>query len=276
MEATPLELKLDFPIWLMLAIGFVIGLSFAVSRRHRTSIAATIAKLLVVAVAIGVAAAFFSDSGSHPVRSVANRVEVSEVERVPQPPSIKSTAAPEDLESSKSSTELPEWTRQPVRIDGNRKVIVVSSGRFASEEEAELHGVQAATEAAAKEYVSLDPNGRGAVQSQHSDLVKESAIKLRHLESTQHDFGKFQAPMYQLWMQVELTPELGERLAEPWRQAAVSARLRTLAGWGLWGTAAAALAAFALRIDSAWNGRHRAVITGTAITLALGSLAFLA
>ena len=95
------------------------------------------------------------------------------------------------------------------------------------------------------------------MQPQHADLIKDSAITKKFMEVTQHDFGKFQAPMYQLWMEVALTPEVGERLAEPWRQAAVEARLRTLGSWSVWGTAAAALAAFGLRLDSARNGRRR-------------------
>lgn len=115
------------------------------------------------------------------------------------------------------------------------------------------------------------------MQPQHTDIVKEAGIKSRFMEKTdQYDFGKFKAPMHQLWLQVELTPELGERLAESWRQAAIEARLRTLTGWSVWGTAAAAMAAFALRLDAAWNGRRRAVIAGTVIALTLGSLAFLA
>ena len=170
----------------------------------------------------------------------------------------------------------PEWTRQSTHVDGRTKFVVVSSGRFASEQEAELHGYQQAAVIAAKEYSSLDPRGIGAVQQQHADLIKNNAIKQRFLEVAQHDFGKFQAPMHQLWLEVALTPELGERLAEPWRQAAVDVRLRTLSGWGLWGTAAAALAAFGLRLDSAWNGKRRAVIGGTVVALALGSLAFIA
>jgi len=180
-----------------------------------------------------------------------------------------------ESESPPSGKQLPEWTRHSVQVDGSRKQIVVSSGFFASQEEAELHGLQQAAATAVKECSSLDPRGTGAVQPRHSEMVKESAIKMRFLETIpEWDFGKFKAPMYQLWLQVELTPEFGERLAEPWRQAAVETRLRTLTGWSVWGTAIAALAAFSLRLDAAWNGRRRRVVAGTAILLTLGSLAF--
>ena len=83
-------------------------------------------------------------------------------------------------------------------------------------------------------------------------------------------------PMHQVWLRVELSPQLGQRFAEPWRQVAVAARLRALTGWSVWGTAAAALIAFALRLDAAWNGRRRGIIVGTAAALMLGSLVFLA
>ena len=177
-------------------------------------------------------------------------------------------------ESLKSTAARPEWTRQKTRVDGRKKFIVVSSGRFASEEEVELHGIEAAAAVAVKEFALLDPRGIGAVQPQHFNLVKENAIKRRFSEVAQTDFGKFQGPMQKLWLEVELTPELGERLAEPWRQAAVDARLRTLGTWGLCGTVAAALAAFGLRLDSVWKGRHRAAVGGMVVALALGSLAF--
>lgn len=275
MDAAPLEFKLDFPIWSVVVGGIVIALLSAVLRGTRTTGTATMTKLFLIAV-VGVATAkWIYAIRSTPISVETSSVAVPTVQHArPRLPSVTSTAALKAPESDQSNAELPEWTKSPVRIDGHRKTIVVSSGRFASEQEAELHGFQEAAVLAVKEYVSLDPRNIGAVQPQHADLIKESAVTQRYLEVTQHDFGKFQAPMYQLWLEVALTPELGERLAEPWRQAAVEVRLRTLAGWSVWGTAAAALAAFGLRLDSAWNGRRRMVIAGTTLVLALGSLAF--
>lgn len=260
--------------------GVILVFTLLISGR-RSEIAGALAKFLVVGVLVLVIGGFFWSRGV--AIQTANRLEPQPMPiQHPDPPiNLAASESPSslvsgELESTKPDVERPEWTRQPVRVDGSRKLIVVSSGRFASEEEATLHGFQQAAATAVKEYSSLDPRGVGAVQPQHSDVVKETAIKQRFLEVTQHDFGKFKAPMHQLWLQVELTPELGERVAEPWRQAAIKARLRTLTGWSVWGTAAAALAAFALRLDAAWNGRRRALVAGTAIVLTLGSLAFLA
>ena len=266
-------------VWL-LTIGFV-GIAFTlvlVKARRWTQTVQTIAISGVVSIALVVIVGFIKTARiPHPVRTESFRVELSSAGSVPSPPPSATVEYPvmKDAESSKSAA-LPEWTRLPSRIDGRRKLIVVSSGRFASEREAELHGFQQAAVVAVNEYSSLDPRGLGAVQPQHADLIKDTAIKQRFLETTEHDFGKFKAPMHQLWLQIELTPELGNRLAEPWREAAVAARLRTLTNWSLWSTAAAALAAFSLRLDAAWQGRRRAVIVGTAIALTLGSLAILA
>lgn len=268
----------------LVLIGGIIVLTIVISGRRSPEIARSFAKLLVVGVFLLVAFGFIFWTKGIPRQSpIQSEIQQRAVERH-SPEAIKSLALEglspsvvSELESSKPEVERPEWTRLPVRIDGGRKLIVVSSGLFASKEESELHGFQQAAVAAVKEFSSLDPRGTGAVQPQHTDLVKEIAIKDRFSETIpEWDFGKFKAPMHQLWLQVELSNELGERLAEPWRQAAVEARLRTLTGWSLWGTAAAALAAFALRLDAAWNGRRRAVIAGTAIALTLGGLAFLA
>lgn len=282
---TPQIFQPNLALLSLLTLGVVLGGIAAVvfvvaSRRSWSQIAQAYAKFCVVMIAVLVVAGFFWGTAvsvphsaglknpglevptGHAVSSSASRV-------------VSTDSVTSEAESIKSDAALPEWTRQAMRIDGRQKLIVVSSGRFASEQEAERHGYQQAAVIAAKEYSSLDPRGIGAVQPQHADLIKDNAIKRQFPEVTQHDFGKFQAPMHQLWLEVAMTPELGERLAEPWRQAAVDARLRTLGGWGLWGTVAAALAAFGLRLDSAWNGKRRAVIGGAVAALALGSLAFL-
>ncbi len=286
MNSVPLTIESTWAVWpkAFVVFGIILIVTLMISGRRLPEIARALAKFLVVGVLLLLVTFGFTFlSRGVPMRTTTQRANYQpDEERHPsgsiESSALESPSSPSagELESAKSEIERPEWTRQPVRIDGSRKLIVVSSGRFASEIEAELHGFQQAAAVAVKEYSALDPRGTGAVQPQHTDVVKDTAIKQRFLEIAQHDFGKFQAPMHQLWLQVELTSELGERLAEPWRKAAVDARLRTLTGWSLWGTAVAALAAFSLRLDSAWNGRRRAVVAGTAIVLTLGSLAFLA
>ena len=276
-DVTP-ETTSDVLLIALVACGSLAFLVLAfVGPQRRARIAQILVQGSLVAVVIGVIIGFTGATPVWFVRLTNRSANNAAPHRFAAAPSSARAVAQPVVESTVAQSEmpLPEWTQQATRVDGNRMLVVVNSGRFASAEEAELHGFEQAAVAAAKHYSSLDPRGTAAVQPQHADIVSTSALKQRFFEVTQHDFGKFQAPMYQLWMQVELTPELGERLAEPWRQAAVESRLRTLMGWSLWSTAAAALAAFALRLDAAWNGRRRAVVAGTAIALALGSLAIL-
>ena len=284
MNSSPINfinVAFDPSLWLIVA-GVVICLVAAVSVRRSPATVRFGAKLLAMfALQLAMFVGLFWSRGSSTL-TIHQMATQGITERASSPPlemrSLENAPSTmtREIESKSSNLERPEWTRQAVLFDGHRKLVSVGSGRFASEQEAELHGLEQATIAAVKEYSSRDPLGFGKVQPQHMDLVKGTAIKQRFLEVAQHDFGKFQAPMYQLWLQVELTSQLGDQLVEPWKQTAIDARLRTLATWGLWSTAAAALAAFALRLDAAWSGRRRATIVGTAVAITLGSLAFLA
>jgi hypothetical protein len=153
--------------------------------------------------------------------------------------------------------------------------VVVKSGPWASVAEAELHAYDEAASVAAAEFWHLDPRGVGPRLAVHSSEVRQTNPK-RFDEVTETDFGKFTAPMHQVWLQVELSPQLGERFAEPWRQAAVEARMRLLAGGGIWLTAVTGLIAFALRLDAARQGQQRIAVCVVTVVLAVGGLLFVA
>ena len=195
-----------------------------------------------------------------------------------QPEAVPPVVVSPNEVSSDGSTkpQLPEWTtRNPVR-DGQRRLVVLNGGRFASEEEAELHAFDQATLLATQEFRRLDPQGIGSRLEIHRDEIRRTAIKQRFLEVREHDFGKSKGLMYQVWLQLELTPDLGERLAAPWRQAAIDARVRTLAACGIWLTAIAGLTSFAFRWDSKRQGRNRTALCVTVVIVAAGSLLFVA
>lgn len=280
MQAVP-EVGWNLPIWLLLIVGFVLGSLFAASRRRRHEPAQAIVKLLVLAAALLGALVLVTYSARQVIQIESPQSPRAPLAAAPpQPVPLAASVVADQVEAKSdsvpASAELPEWTRQPRHVDGKRTLMTVKSGRFASRDEAESTAFDEAAKAAAQEFRDLDPRGVGDRFIAQVEMVRHSAVKQRFDEVTEHDFGKFKAPMYQVWLQIELTPELGEQIAEPWRQAAIDARLRTLTGWGLWSTAVAALVAFAFRLDSAWNGRRRAVVIGAAIVLTLGSLAFLA
>ena len=193
---------------------------------------------------------------------------------VPENPSAESTV--EVAAKNPADKQLPEWTKLKLVLDGKHKLVVVNGGRFASEEEAELHAFDQAAAVAAQEFRQFDPQGLGNRLEIHRDVIRQNAVKQRFLEEREHDFGKSKGLMYQVWLQIELSPELRERFAAPWRQATIDARIRTLAGWGIWLTVAAGVIAFAFRLDSARQGRNRASLCVMTVILAVGSLLLIA
>ncbi len=269
-----------------LAVGAVVAVLFELRRSPQGN--PVLSKILAVFVAVVVAmvifgGVFLSRGGvatgpvqwQFPEPTHERRLTLPQ----PDPPLSSELAKPSLAEALPDSpnAELPEWTRQPSRVEGANTFVVVKSGRFATLEEAELHAFDEAGQAAARHFRQFDPSGIGQCIPVQRQLVRDSAIRERFEEITRHDFGTMKDfPMHQVWLQVKLNSQFGERFAEPWRQAAVAVRLRMLTVWSIWGTAAAALIAFALRLDAAWNGRRRAVVIGTTVALMLSSLAFLA
>ena len=185
-------------------------------------------------------------------------------------PAEAETSAESRTPSESSKSSLPEWTRATSSATSNRRVI--SSGRFATREEADQRAIEMAAQAAGEFFRHLDPRGVGVVSPLQAAFVQETAVKQRFEEVREHNFGKFKGSMHQTWLQLEFKPEFGEKLAESWRTLAVDARLRQLTGWGVWLTAVAAVVATALRVDAVWNGRHRVALGLVAALIAIGSL----
>ena len=294
-SSAPLDFKPDLALWSLLTFGVLLGVLILVlsAVRRSSQPAQNVAKFFVlgtVLLAIIVLGKFslqtspirpqeipmaFKDPPDLPPVSVAGPSSSGNLSASSS--DVETNSVKAEAESNKPDVQLPEWTRQTTWVAGANTFVVVKSGRFATLEEAELHAFDEAGQAAARHYRPLDPSGVGGCASIQRELVRQQAIRDRFEEISRHDFGAMKDyPMHQVWLRVELSPQLGQRFAEPWRQVAVATRLRTLTGWSVWGTAAAALIAFALRLDAAWNGRRRAIIVGTAAALMLGSLVFLA
>lgn len=286
MSFTADRASLTLLLLLSLVVGAVVAVLFELRRSPQGN--PVLSKILAVFVAVVVAMVLFggvflsrsrSDTSSVQRQWSEHATESHAASRRPETAISSETAKPMIAEALPDSpnAELPEWTRQPSLVDGAKTFVVVKSGRFASLEEAELHAFDEAGHAAGRHFRRFDPSGVGQCTPAQRELVRQQAIRDRFEEISRHDFGAIKDyPMHQVWLRLELSPQLGERFAEPWRQAVVDARLRKLTGWGVWGTAAAALCAFAMRLDSAWNGRRRAIVVGTAVAFALGSLAIVA
>lgn len=276
---------LSLRLILVFVVGAVVAVLFELRRSPKGNLVLSriLAAFVAVAVAMVILSGVFLSRGgvnTGPVQSLwtehRKETQVASPRYEPAFPEMEKPLVADALPVAPDA-KLPDWTRQPAQVEGANTIVAVKSGLFATLEEAELHAFDEAGQAAARHYRNLDPSGIGRCVPFQRELVRESAIRDRSDEISRHDLGTMKNfPMHQVWLQLKLSPQFGERFAEPWRQAAVAARLRTLTRWSVWVTAAAALIAFALRLDSAWNGRRRAVVIGTTVALMLSSLAFLA
>ena len=303
MEAAPVGTQLNLSWLTLIVIALISGLTLALLLTRRLPDAARIMlSLLLTGTVLLLVLGFYVATASYaPRQLIPEAVQVAKFETAPRKVEVSASAetgvtivrspetarafAESPLEAdgtapkTSSAAAFPEWIRQtptiPARGDGTRTV-VVKSGPWASVTEAELHAYDAATSVAAAEFRHLDPRGVGPRLDVHRGEIRQTAVKQRFDEVTETNFGKFTAPMHQVWLQVELSPQLGERLAEPWRQAAVESRMRLLAGGGIWLTAVAGLMAFALRLDAARNGQQRTAVCVVTVVLAVGGLLFVA
>lgn len=128
-----------------------------------------------------------------------------------EPESILRTSDPAATDDRTAPDEkqppLPEWVHHGNRRDGEVSIWVCSSKQFATVEEAEadvLNNLRASVLEEIRKFLPEYPMRR------KSELVSEeflqSLIKNRHVQLFQRDFGTFFAPMYRVWLQVELTP----------------------------------------------------------------------
>ncbi len=291
--------KIDFPlVSCLVAVAMVIAIITLVRRMpaaYRLWTGAAFGISLVLLAMIGVKTNSVTVVDPTTSQAAVNRGEVlnnfgtnslkpAKTPIIRQPEPIQLAEAPvqesETKEVNRSNSvpiALPDWTQQPTSAIGSTSFAVVRSGRFASREEAEQNAFNEAINVAAKHFRRLDPRGVAAHTDSQRDLVRQTAIRQRHDEVSRHDFGTMKNhPMHQVWLQLELSPTLGDKLAEPWRHSAVEARLRTLTGWAIWLTAAAAALTIALRLDSAWQGQRRRVICFVTVFLIVSSMAWVA
>ena len=249
-QPTSLGLLLALFVFALLLPGAIAFLRLPVIRSRFPAIMAMLAAFLLC----GAVVMFFWSFSGVSIRTISPAPPATPRTLTPSlftesPEAEPPTVASPPLLSADGSTKnaLPEWTTHSPVLDGKRKLVVLNGGRFASEEEAELHAFDQATLIATQQFRHLDPQGIGRRLEIHRDEIRRTAIKQRFLEVREHDFGKSKGLMYQVWLQMELSENLGQRLAAPWRQAAVDARVRTLAACGIWLTAVAGLISFAFR-----------------------------
>ena len=138
------------------------------------------------------------------------------------------------VQTSDNSGQRPEWTSRIRTRIGDIENIVVSSHLWSTEAEAtaELHPQVARLVKADFElnhHGILDPKGKLPISD---DQVARIAVTDRYLERTEQNFGSFDAPMYRMWYQVQLSPIVRTELYPSWKAAASKNRIIAL-GAGL-------------------------------------------
>ena len=123
----------------------------------------------------------------------------------------------------------PEWLDLPTIQDGLSERRVISSQQFSTIEEAEQELQAKANQILRDDLARLFP-GESAVSPWNPslELLKQHTVKEQYAEVVERDFGSFVHPMYRVWWQIELSPEVRVEFLPIWKKGLTSARIRTV------------------------------------------------
>lgn len=154
------------------------------------------------------------------------------------------------------SSDRPEWVdRQPVEENG-RMLEVVSSGQYVTEQEAEDDALaQAASLLRTDIHRAFGYEGEWSLPT---NVVREQAVRRTNVEDVERVIGGRPMKMRRVHLQVELSPEVRDTIAQTvWRPQIVRRRLWSLGS--IVGMAVLVVVAVAvyLRLDSSTDGMYR-------------------
>ena len=234
-EVEPPVFKMDFPFYIIVLFLFAGGAtSFFVTRRILSSNRSLtgvefkptgIGELgwftAPVLVATTFAAILFIDfaqvSGTDRLRSNNGLSK----------PLVRNRDLIEPVHAQKSDQSRPAWIDKPEIHDGLSEQRVLSSQQYSTREEAEQELLKQANQILQDDLARLFP-GESAVSPWNPtlELLKQHAVKQQYAEVVDRDFGSFVHPMYRVWWQVELSPEVRVEFLPMWRKGITSARIR--------------------------------------------------
>lgn len=138
--------------------------------------------------------------------------------------------APAQPSDGPSEESRPAWIDDPVTHDGLSEHRVISSQQYSTREEAEQDLVKQANQILQNDLAKLFP-GESIVSPWNPtlELLQQHAVKQQHTEVVNRDFGSFVHPMYRIWWQVELSPEVRVEFLPMWRKGITAARIRLVA-----------------------------------------------
>ncbi len=171
------------------------------------------------------------------------------------------------LVSAKTLTQRPKWVDQQFIGDGISERIVLASQKYTTQAEAEQQLFAEASELLMRDLQKLRP---GTERPQNwtptEDAIKRFMVKQRYVEAADHDFGNFVHPMYRVWWQTELSPEVRTEFLPEWRRGITTHRIRRVGIVASSLVLAASLIAIYRRLDVLTQGTRR-------LGLAAGGLA---
>jgi hypothetical protein len=162
------------------------------------------------------------------------------------------------LVSAKTLTQRPKWVDQQFIGDGISERIVLASQKYTTQAEAEQQLFAEASELLMRDLQKLRP---GTERPQNwtptEDAIKRFMVKQRYVEAADHDFGNFVHPMYRVWWQTELSPEVRTEFLPEWRRGITAHRIRRVGIVASSLVLAASLIAIYRRLDVLTQGTRR-------------------
>lgn len=172
--------------------------------------------------------------------------------------------------TAERSIQRPDWLDQVRTGDGTSERIVIASRQYTTREEAETELAASATALLIQDLQQLRPEmTRPSSWNPPREAIKQHMVKQQYLEAVDHDFGSFVHPMYRVWWQIELSPEVRTEFLPEWRRGLTVNRIHRVGVVASTLVLAASLLAMYRRLDvltrGAWRTRLR-LLTGSVAT----------
>jgi hypothetical protein len=264
-----------------LALGMLVGVAYR--RRIGTSILPASglrfinelgwlsAPAVVIATFVGMSIFHHAATGREESRSRTVIVPPGhQVPVVSKPVASRPANTGATLVSAKTISHRPKWVDQQNVGDGTTERVVLASQQYTTQEEAEQQLFAEASELLMSDLQKLRPGTeRPKNWAPTEDAIKRFMVKQRYVEAADHDFGNFSHPMYRVWWQTELSPEVRTEFLPEWRQGITIHRIRRVGIVASSLVLAASLIAIYRRLDVLTHGTRR-------LGLAMGGLAAIA
>jgi hypothetical protein len=127
-------------------------------------------------------------------------------------------------------TKSPEWISREGHKEGDALFLVYASKRYSTLEEARFDVAQTVKKKLAEDFQRVYHRSSQFIFELPVNDIRRLAVRQEYLDPQEHDFGSFRAPMYAVWWQLELSPEVRTNLYGLWKDQAKEGRTLTVGG----------------------------------------------